>query len=103
MLRVLHPVFIGGNTKKVEKGGPGADTEAGNAGDAPSSPCVTDCGWRGGEAVAASQPGSLDYAGGIAVRAPTLPTDAAWLNVERALEPGDLLGRVVLLDFWTYA
>jgi hypothetical protein len=40
---------------------------------------------------------------GIAVRAPTLPTDAVWLNVERALEPGDLLGRVVLLDFWTYA
>ena len=68
------------------------------------APCVTDCGCRGGEAVAASQPGSLDYySDGIAVRAPKLPTDAVWLNVERALEPGDLLGRVVLLDFWTYA
>jgi hypothetical protein len=40
---------------------------------------------------------------GIAVRAPKLPSDAVWLNVERSLEPGDLLGRVVLLDFWTYA
>jgi hypothetical protein len=39
----------------------------------------------------------------LAVRAPSLPADATWLNVERALEPGDLLGRVVLLDFWTYA
>jgi hypothetical protein len=38
----------------------------------------------------------------VAVRAPVLPTDAVWLNVERPLEPGDLRGRVVLLDFWTY-
>jgi hypothetical protein len=46
---------------------------------------------------------TLIYSRGMAVRAPTLPTDAAWLNVERALEPGDLLGRILLLDFWTYA
>jgi hypothetical protein len=38
----------------------------------------------------------------VAVHAPALPTDAVWLNVERPLEPGDLRGRIVLLDFWTY-
>ncbi len=37
------------------------------------------------------------------IHAPALPTDAVWFNVERALTPADLLGRVVLLDFWTYA
>jgi hypothetical protein len=39
----------------------------------------------------------------VAVRAPALPTGAVWLNVERPLRPDDLRGRVVLLDFWTYA
>jgi hypothetical protein len=39
----------------------------------------------------------------MAVRAPDLPQDALWLNVERPLRPDDLRGRVVLLDFWTYA
>jgi hypothetical protein len=39
----------------------------------------------------------------MAVRAPALPTDAVWLNVERPLRPDELRGRVVLLDFWTYA
>ena len=39
----------------------------------------------------------------MAVRAPALPADAAWLNVERPLTPADLRGRAVLLDFWTYA
>ena len=38
----------------------------------------------------------------VAVRAPSLPTDAVWLNVERPLTDDDLRGRVVLLDFWTY-
>jgi hypothetical protein len=38
----------------------------------------------------------------MAVRAPALPTDAPWLNVSRPLEPADLLGRVVVLEFWTY-
>jgi len=37
------------------------------------------------------------------MRAPSLPTDAVWLNVERPLRDEDLRGRVVLLDFWTYA
>jgi hypothetical protein len=37
-----------------------------------------------------------------AVRAPALPVDAVWLNVERPLTPADLRGRLVLLDFWTY-
>ncbi len=39
----------------------------------------------------------------MAVRAPALPSDATWLNVDRALEWGELRGRVLLLDFWTYA
>jgi hypothetical protein len=39
----------------------------------------------------------------VAIHAPPLPTDAVWLNVERALEPGELRGRILLIDFWTYA
>jgi hypothetical protein len=35
-------------------------------------------------------------------RAPALPTNVPWLNVERPLRQEDLLGRVVILDFWTY-
>jgi hypothetical protein len=38
----------------------------------------------------------------MAVRAPSLSTDAVWFNVERPLTDDDLRGRVVLLDFWTY-
>lgn len=38
----------------------------------------------------------------MGVRAPALPTDATWLNVERPLATDDLRGRVVLLDFWTF-
>jgi hypothetical protein len=37
------------------------------------------------------------------MRAPPLPTDAVWLNVERPLRDEELRGRIVLLDFWTYA
>lgn len=36
------------------------------------------------------------------IRAPQLPVDGIWLNVERPLAPEDLRGRVLLLDFWTY-
>lgn len=36
------------------------------------------------------------------VRAPSLPSDALWLNVGRPLEPQDLRGKAVLLDFWTF-
>lgn len=39
---------------------------------------------------------------GPTIHAPALPTDAVWLNVERPLTTGDLRGRVVVLDFWTY-
>ena len=38
----------------------------------------------------------------MAVRAPSLPTDATWLNVSRPLTDEDLRGRIVMLDFWTY-
>jgi hypothetical protein len=38
----------------------------------------------------------------MAVRAPELPTDAPWLNVSRPLRREDMLGRVVVLEFWTY-
>lgn len=39
----------------------------------------------------------------VTIHAPDLPTDALWLNVERPLTRNDLRGRVVVLDFWTYA
>ena len=38
----------------------------------------------------------------MAVRAPSLPSDATWLNVSRPLTDEDLRGRIVMLDFWTY-
>ena len=39
----------------------------------------------------------------VAIHAPDLPTEAVWLNVERPLTTADLRGRVLVLDFWTYA
>ena len=39
----------------------------------------------------------------MAIRAPALPSDAVWLNVEHPLSPADLAGRLVLMHFWTYA
>lgn len=39
----------------------------------------------------------------VTIHAPDLPTYALWLNVERPLTREDLRGRVVVLDFWTYA
>jgi hypothetical protein len=38
----------------------------------------------------------------MAVRAPALPTEAAWLNVERPLATEELRGKVLLLHFFTY-
>jgi hypothetical protein len=37
-----------------------------------------------------------------AVRAPEFPPGLEWLNVERPLTLGDLEGKLVLLEFWTY-
>lgn len=39
----------------------------------------------------------------MSIHAPDLPTDAVWLNVERPLTRADLRGRVLVLDFFTYA
>lgn len=36
------------------------------------------------------------------VNAPDFQTGLSWLNVERPLKLGDLRGRLVLLDFFTY-
>jgi thiol-disulfide isomerase/thioredoxin len=36
------------------------------------------------------------------VRAPELPKNLAWLNVDRPLSIKEFRGRIVLLDFWTY-
>lgn len=36
------------------------------------------------------------------VRAPDFPAGLDWINVEKPLSIGDLRGKVVLLDFWTY-
>jgi hypothetical protein len=38
----------------------------------------------------------------VAVRAPTIPAGAVWLNVERAPTAEDLRSRLVLFHFWTY-
>ena len=39
----------------------------------------------------------------VTIHAPDLPIDVEWLNVEPPLTPADLRGRVVVLDFFTYA
>jgi hypothetical protein len=36
------------------------------------------------------------------VRAPEFPPGLDWLNVERPLTLGDLAGKLVILDFWTF-
>jgi hypothetical protein len=36
------------------------------------------------------------------IRAPELPAELDWLNVERPLSWRDLRGKLVLLDFWTF-
>jgi len=36
------------------------------------------------------------------VRAPEIPPGHEWLHVERPLTLGELRGRFVLLEFWTF-
>lgn len=36
------------------------------------------------------------------VRAPEFPSDLTWFNTSRPLTLGDLRGKLVILDFWTY-
>lgn len=35
-------------------------------------------------------------------RAPEFPDDLDWINTAGPLKIGDLRGKLVLLDFWTY-
>ena len=37
------------------------------------------------------------------IRAPEFPSDLEWLNTDRPFTLAELRGKVVLLDFWTYA
>lgn len=37
------------------------------------------------------------------IRAPEFPAGLAWLNTDRPFSLKELRGKVVLLDFWTYA
>jgi len=36
------------------------------------------------------------------IHAPEFPRKAEWVNTERPLTLGELRGKIVLLDFWTY-
>jgi hypothetical protein len=36
------------------------------------------------------------------VRAPEFPDGLTWLNTTRPLTLADLVGKLVVLDFWTY-
>ncbi|MHB1240226.1 MAG: thioredoxin domain-containing protein, partial [Gammaproteobacteria bacterium] len=36
------------------------------------------------------------------IRAPELPDSLEWLNIDGPLRLSEQLGKVVLLDFWTY-
>ena len=36
-------------------------------------------------------------------KAPEIVTEGGWLNTEKPLSMEDLLGKVVLIDFWTYS
>lgn len=37
------------------------------------------------------------------IRAPDFPSGLDWLNSDRSFSLKELRGKVVLLDFWTYA
>ena len=43
---------------------------------------------------------SRSYAG--TTPAPAFPDGLEWVNTDRALTMGELKGKVVILDFWTY-
>ncbi len=36
------------------------------------------------------------------VNAPEFPDKVEWINTDRPLTMGDLRGKLVVLDFWTY-
>ena len=36
------------------------------------------------------------------VNAPDFPVGLDWLNTERPLTLSDLMGKILVLDFWTY-
>ena len=36
------------------------------------------------------------------VNAPEFPAGLDWLNTERPLTLSDLMGKILVLDFWTY-
>ncbi len=51
-------------------------------------------------------PGPIRQAGGVTtfrVRAPELAARGGWLNTDRPLSLAELRGKIVLLDFWTFA
>jgi len=47
-----------------------------------------------------STPGYQEYLG--RVNAPDFPADMDWINVESPVSLKELVGRIVILDFWTF-
>ena len=52
-------------------------------------------------ALAAGPVGAQEFGG--TTHAPDFPAGLQWLNTDRPLALTDLRGKVVVLDFWTYA